>query len=145
MPCANPTQIKNTKVSQTWSPLTSSAGEEGRRGNIPGNTQDPQEQHNIQQCPRSEGMRAGDQRWLGRTQRQGSRLSRSWPGPGRIEAAPGKGREARALGRGLGDVGVVGRPVRGPKSQAKGSDFSPGKRDATGRFLAQKEVVTFVL
>ena len=33
----------------------------------------------------------------------------------------------------------------GPGSQAKGSDFSPGIRDATGGFLAQKEVVTFVL
>jgi len=52
----------------------------------------------------------------------------------------------RALGHGLGDIEEVGRPVRGPGSQAKGSDFSPGIRGATGRgFLAQKEVVTFVL
>ena len=75
--------------------------------------------------------------------RQQGEQELAWPWAD--EAAQGKGREVRALGRELGDVGEVGRPVRGPESQAEGSDFSPGIRDATGRFLAQKEVVTFVL
>lgn len=92
VPCASSAQVENTEMSQRWSPLSSSAGQEGRQGNIPANTQDPQEQHNIQQCPRSGSMSAGDRRWLGRTQRQGSRASRSWPGPGQMRRSWSKER-----------------------------------------------------
>ena len=85
MPCASSAQVENTEMSQTWSPLSSSAGQEGRRGNIPANTQDPREQYNSHsRRPRSGNRSAGDRCWLGRTQRQGSRVSRSWPGPGRM-------------------------------------------------------------
>ena len=83
MPCASSAQVENTEMSQTWSPLSSSAGQEGRRGNIPANTQDPREQYNSHsRRPRSGNRSAGDRCWLGRTQRQGSRVSRSWPGLG---------------------------------------------------------------
>ena len=85
VPCASSAQVENTEMSQRWSPLSSSAGQEGRQGNIPANTQDPREQYNSHSsCPCSGNRSPGDRRWLGRTQRQGSRASRSWPGPGRM-------------------------------------------------------------
>ena len=82
MPCANPTQVENTKVSQTWSPLSSSAGEEGRREHSSKNP-GPKEQHKQQPSSLWE-----HEHWrptlAGRAQREGSRVSsKSWPGPGR--------------------------------------------------------------
>lgn len=58
------------------------------------------------------------------TRQQGEQQELAWHRAG--EEALGRGREVRALGRGLGGTGEVGRPGRGPKSQAKGSDFSQG-------------------
>ena len=71
-------------------------------------------------------------------------MSRSWPGPRRARRPWAEAGRCGHWDMGWGRWGV-GRPVRGPESQAKGSDFSPRIRDAMGGFLAQKEVVTFVL
>ena len=61
VPCASSAQVENTEMSQRWSPLSSSAGQEGRQGNIPANTQDPREQYNSHSsCPHSGNRSAGD-------------------------------------------------------------------------------------
>ena len=101
VPCASSAQVENTEMSQRWSPLSSSAGQEGRQGNIPANTQDPREQYNGH----SSRPRSGRLTLAGTDPetRQQAEQELAWPRADK--AALGKGREAGYWDVGWGTLG----------------------------------------